>query len=225
MKNSRSGNVGLKAGIRSFGRGRSFLIMVCQLWRKIISKQQLTTTKQTPMLKNPLMEQLRQEAKAIDKALIDESFALADRIAFLLKKHNMSQRELADKLGKRESEISKWLSGGHNFTQATLTRISLAIGERIYEIPGAATSDQLASAVESTDSLYIYKAIIKRLMTVHKEVIRTKFENYHELSTLTIGSNGIIQTTSTKIEREEANFVPAKISVRDIKKIEGASLT
>jgi transcriptional regulator with XRE-family HTH domain len=82
------------------------------------------------------MEVLRAQISAEDKALMNESFALADRIHFLLKKHNVSQRQLAEKLNKRESEISKWLSGGHNFTMSTLTKISLAIGERVYDVPG-----------------------------------------------------------------------------------------
>lgn len=92
------------------------------------------------MLKNPLMEDLRAKISSEDKALMDDSFALADRIYFLLKKHHITQRQLAAKLNKSESEISKWLSGGHNFTQSTLTRISLAIGERIYEIPSQESS-------------------------------------------------------------------------------------
>ncbi len=87
------------------------------------------------MLRNPLMERVRNGISAEDKVIIDESFALSDRISFLLKKHKMSQKDLAFKLKKREPEISNWLSGGHNFMQATLTRISLAIGEEIYEIP------------------------------------------------------------------------------------------
>ena len=87
------------------------------------------------MLKDEMMEQLRGTLSAQDKAVIDDAFALADRISFLLKKHKITQKELADKLGKRESEVSKWLSGGHNFTQSTLTKISLALGEPVYHIP------------------------------------------------------------------------------------------
>lgn len=88
------------------------------------------------MLKNPKMEKLRARVNPEDKALIEQSYALADRIHFLLEKYKITQRELAKKLGKNESEISKWLSGEHNFTFDTLTKIGIAIGEPVYIIPG-----------------------------------------------------------------------------------------
>lgn len=81
------------------------------------------------------MEELRAQISSKDKARMDESFALADRIYQLLKKHKITQRELADKLNIRESQASKWLTGGHNFTMDTLVRIGLAIGEKVYVIP------------------------------------------------------------------------------------------
>ncbi|TDG36383.1 XRE family transcriptional regulator [Pedobacter changchengzhani] len=81
------------------------------------------------------MQSLRKGLTIEEQAQIDNSFALANRIAHLLEAHKISQKQLAQKLQKRESEISKWLSGGHNFTQQTLTKISLVIGEPIYQIP------------------------------------------------------------------------------------------
>ena len=58
-------------------------------------------------------------------------FAIAERIVEVLKQKGMTRRDLANKLGKRESEISKWLTGRHNFTISTLSRISSALGEDI----------------------------------------------------------------------------------------------
>jgi ribosome-binding protein aMBF1 (putative translation factor) len=48
---------------------------------------------------------------------------------------NMSQKDLASKMGKRESEISRWLTGRHNFTTNTLADISLALNEAIVVVP------------------------------------------------------------------------------------------
>lgn len=44
------------------------------------------------------------------------------------------QKDLAEKLGKKESEISKWMRGTHNFTIETLSFIETALGEPILEI-------------------------------------------------------------------------------------------
>jgi len=87
------------------------------------------------MLKNPIIEKLRARISPEDKIFMEESFALSDRIHFLLEKHHVTQRQLAEKLGKTESEVSKWLSGGHNFTSHNLIKIGIAIGERIYTLP------------------------------------------------------------------------------------------
>jgi ribosome-binding protein aMBF1 (putative translation factor) len=48
------------------------------------------------------------------------SMDIASQINSILKQKNISQRELASRLNKKESEISKWLSGNHNFTIKTL---------------------------------------------------------------------------------------------------------
>ena len=43
----------------------------------------------------------------------------------------MSQRKLADKLGKEESEISKWLSGNHNLTLKSISKIEAALNMQL----------------------------------------------------------------------------------------------
>lgn len=69
------------------------------------------------------------------KAEFDLSFAIATRIDNVLKRKGMTQRELAQRLGKRESEVSKWLTGRHNFTTNTIARITLALGAPIINVP------------------------------------------------------------------------------------------
>ena len=55
---------------------------------------------------------------------ISWSFAISDKIAGALEKQGMTQKMLAKKMGKSETEVSRWLSGTHNFTLKTLSRIS-----------------------------------------------------------------------------------------------------
>lgn len=56
---------------------------------------------------------------------------IANRIYDLLKEKKMTQREFAALMGKRESEISRWLTGSHGFTTTTLAKISAVLGEAI----------------------------------------------------------------------------------------------
>lgn len=69
------------------------------------------------------------------KAEIDFSFGISDRIEFLMHEKGMSKKQLADALGRRPSEVTKWLSGQHNFTIATLAMLSSFFGQPIVTIP------------------------------------------------------------------------------------------
>lgn len=60
---------------------------------------------------------------------------IANRIFDFLKEKGITQRKFAEMMGKRESEISRWLTGSHGFTTKTLAKISVVLGERIVDIP------------------------------------------------------------------------------------------
>jgi transcriptional regulator with XRE-family HTH domain len=53
------------------------------------------------------------------------------RINLLLQKKGYTQKDLADKLQKRPSEINKWLQGPHNLTLKTLAKLEAELGEPI----------------------------------------------------------------------------------------------
>lgn len=57
------------------------------------------------------------------------------RVNQLLKDRGFSQRDLADKMNKRPSEINKWLVGEHNLTLRSLAKLEAELGETIIYIP------------------------------------------------------------------------------------------
>lgn len=59
---------------------------------------------------------------------VDMSFAISDKISLLLDERGMTQKDLAKTMRKSESEVSRWMSGTHNFSVATLAKISHALG-------------------------------------------------------------------------------------------------
>ena len=63
------------------------------------------------------------------------NFDIIDQITAILKKKGMSQKDLAILLGKKESEISKWMRGTHNFTLSTIWLLQKALGEKIIDTP------------------------------------------------------------------------------------------
>ncbi len=66
---------------------------------------------------------------------VEHSMAILDRINDLLeKKFDGKQIELAKRLNKKESEISKWLNGVQNFTIFTIAKLEEAFGEPIISV-------------------------------------------------------------------------------------------
>jgi transcriptional regulator with XRE-family HTH domain len=72
-------------------------------------------------------------AHAIERAAM--SLEVADRIHAILEKKGMSHKDLAQALGKSESEISKWMRGTHNFTFETIAKINMALGTKLIYVP------------------------------------------------------------------------------------------
>lgn len=68
------------------------------------------------------------------KAEIDLSFAISHKIDALMQERGLSKKQLADQLGKRPSEVTRWLSGQHNFTVATLAMLSDFFGKSIVSV-------------------------------------------------------------------------------------------
>ncbi|MCK9438076.1 MAG: helix-turn-helix transcriptional regulator [Bacteroidales bacterium] len=86
------------------------------------------------MKKNAILESIRQKTPAYIKREIDLSFFIVDRISEILQSKGMTQKDLADLLGKKESEISKWMTGTHNFTIRSIAKIESALDVSIFDI-------------------------------------------------------------------------------------------
>lgn len=65
------------------------------------------------------------------------SMAIANRIESLMKEKGLTKKQFADALGRRPSEITKWLSGEHNFTIASLARLGTFFGKPIITVASA----------------------------------------------------------------------------------------
>ncbi len=87
---------------------------------------------------------MKRTAKSLDEMLgpipdslqkeTDLSFQISDRIFELMQERGLSKKQFADALGKRPCEVTKWLSGQHNFTIATIGALSSFFGQPIIHI-------------------------------------------------------------------------------------------
>ena len=75
---------------------------------------------------------------------VDRSMEISDQIFTVLQKKGLTQREFAKLLDKKESEVSKWLTGMHNFTIKSIAKMEAVLGESIVTTPQKAEEKAVA---------------------------------------------------------------------------------
>ena len=86
------------------------------------------------MVQNELFRQCLSTIPEEQKAEFELSFGIAERISEVLKTKNITQKDFANQLHKRESEISKWMTGRHNFTLQTIAKIEAVLGCKLIDV-------------------------------------------------------------------------------------------
>ena len=84
-------------------------------------------------IRNKYREMVGQVPPAV-KEEINVSFAISNKIDALMQERGLSKKQFADQIGKRPSEITRWLSGQHNFTVSTLAMLSAFFGKSIISV-------------------------------------------------------------------------------------------
>lgn len=89
------------------------------------------------MKRSKTIEARRKKVSSEVRRRVNLSFLIVDRIHNILEEKGLKQKDLANMLGKNESEISKWMRGTHNFTIDTISSIEEALGMPILQVEGA----------------------------------------------------------------------------------------
>ena len=132
-------------------------------------------------MENSFARQILEETPAETRQFVRRYGELVVRIYELLEERGWSQQDLARKLGKNPSEISKWLTGDHNFTLRSLAKLEVELGEDLIKIPRAhkfrvhsrkvihlefPSSDKLSSTNAAGFTKWKYNGIPSKLSTV-----------------------------------------------------------
>lgn len=81
------------------------------------------------MKRSSILDARRKHVSPKTRKSVDLSFQIVGRIHEILTEKGLKQKDLANMLGKKEAEISKWMRGTHNFTIDTLSSIENVLGE------------------------------------------------------------------------------------------------
>jgi transcriptional regulator with XRE-family HTH domain len=99
-------------------------------------------------MKSKTVERLLNNTPEDVKIFVDLYADLVVRINQILRDKKLSQKELAERLDKKPSEISKWLNGDHNFTLRSLSKLQAELGETLLEVPKPIINPPFSAALD-----------------------------------------------------------------------------
>jgi transcriptional regulator with XRE-family HTH domain len=101
-----------------------------------------------------IFEELEQLSNNSDNQKIRKKLILASRIIEAMEDKGLNKTKFADLMDKRPSEITKWLSGTHNFTYETLCDIAEKLETTISRLAHD-DRDHHTGQTEQTSSYYM----------------------------------------------------------------------
>jgi|SRR5690606_7565736 len=116
-------------------------------------------------MKSKTVERLQKKTPRDIKIFVDWYADLVIRINELLDEKNISRKEIAERLGKQPSEISRWLNGEHNFTLRSLAKLSAELGENLLEVPERKPQTKFVTVYTLSSR---HKIILKQINQVTK---------------------------------------------------------
>ncbi len=141
-----------------------------------------------------MLKQIRERVTPEQSRFVDDNMAIVDYIYDLLDEKNMKSSDLAKAMGKTPAEISKWLSGTHNLTLLSLTKIAVALNETIILTP--------AQAKAKYEKIKYVPLAVTAKVNKQSELITTRYSDT-EISDPVCGSFKIY---TTHHERNEKHF-------------------
>jgi transcriptional regulator with XRE-family HTH domain len=105
---------------------------------------------------------------------------LVVRINQLLRENNINKKELAEKMDKKPSEISKWLGGEHNFTLRSIAKLSAELGEPLLEVPKKKTQSNFISGYSRS----VHTFVVDKKIGIKKPLQVIEWQQANELNQL-----------------------------------------
>ena len=111
----------------------------------------------------------------------------AEQIEAAMKERGLGKKQFAELMHKNPSEVTKWLSGKHNFTIALLEEISKALGVRITgvedvnELVCGYTENSEQPQLEDSGATYSLDLCLSRKIRQRSSVLGISAKHYLEL--------------------------------------------
>jgi transcriptional regulator with XRE-family HTH domain len=114
-------------------------------------------------MRSKIAKRIYDQTPADVKIFVRKHSDIVVRVYQLLREKGWTQKDLAAKLEKTPSEISKWLSGDHNFTLKSLAKLEAELGAEIIYVP-------------KNDSFHVQRGGHLKLVTPKAEPVSTRIQ-------------------------------------------------
>src|ERR1700744_2543141 len=85
------------------------------------------------MMRSKVAKRIQEETPEEVRIFVRQYTDIVLRINQILRVKGYTQKDLADRMKKKPSEINKWLKGNHNLTLKTLAKLEAELGEPIIQ--------------------------------------------------------------------------------------------
>jgi transcriptional regulator with XRE-family HTH domain len=82
-------------------------------------------------MRSKVARRIQEETPEEVRIFVRQYTDIVVRINHLMRAKGYTQKQLAEKMNKKPSEINKWLKGNHNLTLKTLAKLEAELGEPI----------------------------------------------------------------------------------------------
>ncbi len=134
-------------------------------------------------MKSKIAERMLAQMPAETKIFIDKYADLVVLINSIMKERGLTQKDLADKMGKQPSEIHKWLHGGHNFTLRSIAKLEAELGQPLLTVVTPKPQCQF----EQTGKTVVYRSTVRQ---APRSILRNQIEWSTPMVTKMVSSVG-----------------------------------
>ncbi|GGI58485.1 helix-turn-helix domain-containing protein [Winogradskyella haliclonae] len=121
-------------------------------------------------MRNKILQEVLNEIPKETKIFVRLYTDIVTRINQLLEMKGLSQKDLAEKLDKRPSEVNKWLKGEHNLTLRSIAKMQSALESDIINVPyTTAFVSKDAKEYSFKTSVTVYRNQDKKITSLEDE--------------------------------------------------------
>lgn len=91
----------------------------------------------TPVIQNKLLRESFEAIPAEQKAEFELSYSIAEQLDKAMKKCGISPQTLAKMMGRRNSEVARWLTGRYDFNTSTIAQIETVLNTKLIQVAKA----------------------------------------------------------------------------------------